>query len=58
MGISKSYQCSRCHIEFTITVEADKDEQTIRNQYPTSASAIDNGLDECPFCGNDIFEIE
>ena len=58
MGISKLYVCLECHIEFKIIVESDKDEETIRDQYPTSAKAIDLGLDECPFCGGSIDEVD
>lgn len=58
MGISKLYVCLECHVEFKITVESDKDEKTIRDQYPTSAKAINEGLTECPFCAGNIEEID
>jgi DNA-directed RNA polymerase subunit RPC12/RpoP len=56
MGISKLYACLECCVEFKITVESDKDEKIIRDQYPNSAEAIDAGIDECPFCGGRIEE--
>ena len=56
MGISKLYVCLECHIEFKITVESDKDEKTIKDQYPDSAAALED-LDSCPFCMGDIEEI-
>ena len=56
MGISKLYACLECHVEFKITVESDKDEELIRDQYPSAAKAIDAGIDECPFCGGRIEE--
>ena len=57
MGISKSYMCTVCHIQFTITIETSYDEETIRDQFPSSAKAIDEGLDDCPFCMSSLEEI-
>ena len=57
MGISKLYACLECCVEFKITVESDKNEELIRDQYPNSAKAIDEGLDECPFCACGLREI-
>lgn len=57
MGISKTYNCLRCHVYFEVTVEPDKDEETIRSQYPNSAEAIDKGLEACPFfCEGELEE--
>lgn len=57
MGISKSYEChGDCLVYFKITVEPDKDEATIRDQFPSSARIIEKGLEKCPFCGGDIEE--
>lgn len=57
MGISKTYNCTRCHVYFRITVEPDKDEELIRDQYPNSAKAINEGLEACPFfCEGELEE--
>lgn len=55
MGISKSFDCLDCHVFFTVTVEKDKPEDIIRDQFPNSAEALEK-LDECPFCGGEIVD--
>ena len=56
MGISRDYECLDCNVNFQITVEPDKPEETIRELYPDAAEAINKGLDECPFCGGVLEE--